>query len=128
MPKKIKIPNWIYTLLRSIRYKIVSIFIFKITVDKIENWLHLQKKLFQLWWYDAPKYQRRFEKGNYLIRKATMYQVGQPFKIKDLNTGKIRTRYIDNLLFNFKLNKVTHKFSDKPIKGFSEPFLKPKKK
>ena len=110
-------------LLASIRYKLIAIYRWNITIDKIQNWLWLRKSLFLLWWYDAPKYERQIKIGVYYLRKGTRYQVGQPFKIKQ-PSGKITTRYIDNLLFNFKTNEVNHRFSDKPIKGFSEPFIK----
>ena len=111
-------------ILRSIRYKLTAIFIWKITIKSVQDWFWMRRRLFLLWLHDAPKYQRQVEMGAYLLKKGTMYQVGQPFLIKDEFTKKTKTRYIDNLFYNFKANKVTHRFSDKPIKGFSEPFIK----
>ncbi len=90
--------------------------------QRLKAWWNFKVKLFQLWWFDAPRYQKDLEKGIYYLRKGTIFQVGQHFKIRDHKTGKLRTRYIDNLFFNFKANKVTHRFSEKPIKGFSEKF------
>jgi hypothetical protein len=89
-------------------------------LSRFKNWLNFRKKLFQLWWANAPKYQIDLEKGNFYIRRGAIYQVGQPFTIND-KYGK-RQRYIDNLFFDFKKNKISHKFSSKPIKGESEKF------
>ena len=88
--------------------------------NRFKNWLRFRKKIAQLWWANAPKYQKDLEKGNYYIRRGAIYQVGQPFIIED-QFGK-RRRYIDNLFFDFKKNKISHKFSDKPIKGYTDKF------
>lgn len=93
---------------------------FKFRLNRFRNWFSFQQKIFQLWWADAPKYQKDIEKGNYYLRRGAVYQVGQPFTIKDQHGT--RHRYIDNLFFDFKKNKISHKFSDKPIKGFTEQF------
>jgi hypothetical protein len=90
--------------------------------QRLNTWWNFKVKMFQLWWFSAPKYQKNLEKGIYYLRKGAIFQVGQPFKIKDKHTGKFRTRYIDNLFFNFKQNTITHKFSDRPIKGYTEKF------
>lgn len=116
-----------HKILKSIKYKLVAIYIYTINLNKVLNWLKLQIRLFILWWIDAPKYQRDIEKGVFFLKRGTMYQVGQPFKIIDTTTGKTRMRYIANLKYNFKDNEVQHQFSDKPIKGFSEKFIVKKK-
>ncbi len=90
--------------------------------QRLKTWFQYKKRMFLLWWYDTPKSRRDLEKGIYYLRKGTLYQVGQPFKIVDKHTGKARVRYIDNLFFNYKTNQVTHRFSDKPIKGLTEQF------
>lgn len=95
---------------------------FKQRLNNVKLWWKLQFKLIQLIWASAPRYQRDLEKGSFYIRRGTGFQVGQPFKVKDRGTGKIRTLYIENLFYNFKSNKITHKFSDRPIKGFTEHF------
>jgi hypothetical protein len=95
---------------------------FKHRLNSFKNWLTFRKKMIQLWWADAPRYQKDLEKGNFYIRRGALYQVGQPFVITDPRSGKKRKRYIANLYFNFKANKITHSFSDKPIKGFTEQF------
>jgi hypothetical protein len=97
---------------------------FKFRLNRFLNWWQYRKMMFQLWWANAPKHQRDVEKGNYYLRRGAVYQVGQPFTIKD-RFGK-RQLYIDNLYFDFKKNKITHKFSKKPVVGFSEKF-QPKK-
>jgi len=48
-------------------------------LNAIADWFNFKKKMFHLWWADAPKYQRDIEKGNYYIRRGAIYQVGQPF-------------------------------------------------
>lgn len=93
---------------------------FKYRLNRFLNWWYYRVMMFQLWWANAPKHQRDVEKGNYYLRRGAVYQVGQPFTIKD--KFGTRRRYIDNLYFDFKKNKITHKFSDKPIKGFTEQF------
>ncbi len=93
---------------------------FKFRLNRFKNCLNYRKMMFQLWWADAPKHQKDVEKGNYYLRRGAVYQVGQPFTIDD-RFGK-RRLYIDNLFFDFKKNKITHKFSKKPIKGFTKQF------
>ena len=95
--------------------------------QRLKVWWEFRKKMFWLWWANAPATQKNVERGNYYIRKGCPFQVGQPFKIRDTHSGKIKTRYIENIFFNFKLNQITHKFSDKPIPGLTEKFIKPKK-
>jgi len=95
--------------------------------QRLNAWLDFRKKMFQLWWYDAPVYQKNLEKGIYYLRKGAVYQVGQPFTVIDPITKRRRFRYISNLFYNFKLNKVTHSFSRQPIEGHSDFFTKPKK-
>lgn len=84
------------------------------------NWFFFRKKLVQLWWADAPKSQIYLEKGNYYLRLGAVVQVGQPIKLQD--RFGIRKRYIKNLFFDFRSNKITASYSDKPIKGISEQF------
>jgi hypothetical protein len=110
-------------ILKSIRYKLVSIWIFKLSINNIKNWFYLRKKLFQLWWIDAPKHQKQLEKGVHYLKLGAVYQVGQPIKIKDVKNN-IKLRYIDNLFYNFKANKVTYTLSDRPIKGYTHLFKK----
>lgn len=93
---------------------------FKFRLNRLKNWWEFKKRMFQLWWANAPKYQIDLEKGNYYLRRGAVYQVGQPFIIND--QFGTRKRYIDNLFFDFKKNKITHKFSEKPIKGYTEQF------
>lgn len=100
---------------------------FKQRLNNIKAYWEFKWRLILLHWAQAPRYQRDLERGSYYIRRGTGFQVGQPFRIKDKGTGKIRTRYIDNLFYNFKANKVTHRFSDKPITGFTEKFKVEKK-
>ena len=75
----------------------------------IKLWFDLQKRLLQLWWAGAPKYQAHLEKGAYHFRRGAIYQVGQPFHIKN------RTYFIENLYYNFRLGKITHRLSRKGI-------------
>lgn len=96
---------------------------FNIKLNNFINWLNFRKKLLQLWWADAPKRQRDLEKGVYYLKKGTVLQVGQPIKYVD-QKGIKRTKYIKNLTYNFRQNKVQHFFSTYPIKGLSEKFEK----
>lgn len=82
----------------------------------------LIKKIFQLLWARAPLYQIHLEIGVYFLRKGAVYQVGQPFVIHDKH-GK-RKRYISNLYYNFRQNKISHSFSPRPIPGLTEQFKK----
>ncbi len=59
--------------------------------------------------------------GAYLLRYGTVYQVGQPFDVPRKN-GKKQRRWIKNLFFDYRNNKITYSFSDKPLKGISEHF------
>jgi hypothetical protein len=95
---------------------------FKQRLINIKAWWAFQYRIAQLIWANAPTYQINLEKGAYYIRRGAVFQVGQPFKITDPKTGKVRTRYIENLYFNFRANKVVHKFSERPIKGLTEHF------
>lgn len=90
--------------------------------QRLKAWFFYRKRLFHLSWVGAPQYQKDLEKGVYYLRKGAVFQVGQPFKIRDKATRKISTRYIENMYFNFRTNMVTHKFSDRPIKGLTEHF------
>jgi len=69
----------------------------------------------------------QLEIGAYFIRRGAGYQIGQPFVLPLKNKGKKyrKTVYIQNLFYNFKENKITHSFSDKPIPGLSEKFTHP---
>lgn len=90
------------------------------------NWLHFRKKLFHLWWANAPKHQFALEKGSHYLRLGAVVQVGQPIVLKD-KFGK-RVRYVKNLHFDFSKNKIVATYSDKPIPGVSEKFVKKKNK
>lgn len=96
---------------------------FKYRLNALKNWFQFKKRMFHLWWANAPKSQIWLEKGNYYIRKGAVVQVGQPIKLKD--QFGTRKRYLKNLFFDFKLNKVTASYSDKRIVGYSEAFEKP---
>lgn len=95
---------------------------FKQRLNNIKLWWSFKWRLVLLYWANAPRYQRDLERGSYYIRRGGGFQVGQPFRIKDHVTKKIKTRYIANIFFNFKTNNLTHKFSDRPVKGLSEKF------
>ena len=93
--------------------------------------LQLIKKLIILFlrgvFLNRPKYWRLFinlEIGAYFMRKGAGYQVGQPFVIRSKKQGKYvkKTLYIKNLYYNFKENKITHSFSNKPIPELTEKF------
>lgn len=95
--------------------------------QRLNNWFQFRKKLFLMWWYEAPKSAKDLQRGIYYLKKGTPYQVGQPFVIKDPKTGKTRTRFIQNLYFNYRTGQITHRFSDKPINGLTEQFIPNKK-
>lgn len=100
-------------------------FKYNIAVKKgdLINWWFFKKKLLRLWWADAPKSQIHLEKGAYWLKKGAVLQVGQPVRYKDAK-GKTNIKYIRNLTYNFRLNKITHLFALYPIKGFTEQFEK----
>lgn len=91
-------------------------------LNAFKNWLQFRKKLFQLWWANAPKSQINLEKGSYYLRLGTIVQVGQPLHLCSKEGKVLRKRYIKNLFFNFRSNKVTCSYSDKPLKGITEQF------
>lgn len=99
---------------------------FKFRLNAFKNWFQFKKRLFHLWWANAPKSQIYLEKGNYFLRKGAVIQVGQPLKLTD--RFGTRSRYIKNLYFDFRLNKITANYSDKPIPGYSEAFINKTKK
>jgi hypothetical protein len=99
---------------------------FQFRVNAFKNWFQFKKRLFHLWWANAPKSQVNLEKGNYYIRLGAVAQVGQPIHIHNTAGKVVRSRYIDNLYFNFKENKITVLYANNPVKGYSEQFLKTK--
>lgn len=72
--------------------------------------------------------------GARLLRRGTLYQVGQPIKLpagpgpsltiknKTVIRKKPVTYFIENIYFNFKQNQINYSWSEKPIKGYSERF------
>lgn len=78
--------------------------------------------------------------GAYFIRKGALLQPGQPLRLPKGKGPSLRGKgevyrnapiqvWIENMYFNFRHNKITYTYSDKPIKGLSEQFVKasPKK-
>lgn len=78
--------------------------------------------------------------GAYFIRKGALLQPGQPLRLPKGKGPSLRGKgevyrnaptqvWIENMFFNFRHNKITYQYSDKPIKGLSEQFVKasPKK-
>lgn len=71
--------------------------------------------------------------GAYLMRRGAGLQPGQPVRVP-AGTGpsmtghgtvvrrKAQTYWIQNMYFNFNLNKVTYKWSEKPILKISDKF------
>jgi len=120
---KNSIKNWLRERKRGFKIFAHSLII---TKARITMWLYYRKKMFTLFWADAPKEQRWLEKGNYYLRKGAQVQVGQPINVpipkRDKSKKVFKKMYIKNLLFNFSTNKIVATYSDKPIKGKSEPF------
>jgi len=67
--------------------------------------------------------------GAHYIKKGACIRVGQPIKLGVTERRKeVTVRYVDNIYYNFKANRINPKLSKIPIKGYSEPFLKHDKK
>ncbi len=85
-------------------------------------WLYIRLHLLRLWLQGADKYQRMLEKGDFYLYRGTRVVIGQPVKFR---IGKrYKTRYIKGLYYDFGKRKVTALYSDKPVKGYSEIWLK----
>ena len=84
--------------------------------------LYIRLHLLRMWLQGADKYQRWLEKGDFYLYRGTRVVIGQPVKFR---IGKrYKTRYIKGLYYDFKKRKVTALYSDKPVKGYSEIWLK----
>jgi len=84
--------------------------------------LYIRLHLLRMRLQGADKYQRWLEKGDFYLNRGTRVQIGQPVKFR---LGKYRkTKYIKGLYYDFGKRKVTALYSDKPIKGLSEKFIK----
>jgi hypothetical protein len=89
------------------------------------------KTKFKIWYS-----QKLLNIGANLLRKGMLYQVGQPVHLPAgygpaLNSAKTRvnrtksvTYWVQNIFFDFKENKLKFSWSNKPIRGFSEKFMK----
>lgn len=62
--------------------------------------------------------------GGYFLRKGVGLVVGQQIQLpravdKGFRGGRVKrgvsTVWVDNIYFNFKLNKITYTWSDKPV-------------
>lgn len=65
----------------------------------------------------------RLRIGAFYIKRGAGVQVGQPIKFRATKNRPKHMMWVENLYYNFKLNKVTHKLSKTPIKGHSERFM-----
>ncbi len=88
--------------------------------------IYINLHLLRVWLQGGDKYQRRLERGAFWLERGTRFQVGQPVKYK--RTGRVRVKYIANLFYDFRRRKITASYSDRPIPGWSEPFLKKRSK
>lgn len=100
-------------------------------MDKIQTKLFELKIKLKIWWNG-----QLINIGANLIRRGTLYRVGQPIKLPKgygpaLNSAKTKvwrnsatTYWVKNIFFNFKDNCINYSWSDKPIKGLSEKFTK----
>lgn len=126
---KLNLKNWYKK--RANRFK-QFVHNLKIAWNNFLVWFYYRKKMLQLWWADAPKQQKWLEKGNHYLRKGAGVQVGQPINVpipkKDYSKKAYKKMYIKNLFFNFDTNRIVANYSNKPIKGKSEPFIKAEKK
>ncbi len=66
----------------------------------------------------ASKDQVNLEKGKYYLRKGARFSVGQQVVLNRF--GNRKKRYIANLYYNFKDNKITASYSNRPIKGITK--------
>lgn len=86
----------------------------------IIEWLKFKWSIFNLRLAGASDAQIFLEKGAYYLRKGAEVQVGDAIKTPIPGSDKTRKRYIKNLFFNFRSNKITAAFSDRPVKKLSE--------
>lgn len=96
--------------------------------------MSLKKRLNQLKIsFNIWKHQLLLDIGANLIRRGALLQYGQPVRLNagdgpalkgryKVNRSKGKTVYVKNMFFDFKNNKITYSWSDKPIVGFSERF------
>lgn len=71
----------------------------------------------------------RLRIGAYYLKKGAVIQVGQPIKLAKTETRKKETtRWVENIYYNFRQDRVTPKLAAHPIKGHSERFQKTKLK
>ncbi len=85
-------------------------------------WLYIRLHLLKMWLQGADKYQLWLEKGDFYLYRGTRVVIGQPVKFR---IGKrYKNRYIKGLYYDFGKRKVTALYSDNPVKGYSEIWLK----
>jgi hypothetical protein len=76
-------------------------------------------QLLQLWllfaWSKAKKNALRLRIGAYFIKRGANVTIGQKITYRATKNMKKRPMYINNLYYNFGLNKITHTMSKKPI-------------
>jgi len=65
--------------------------------------------------------------GTRLIRKGVGFQIGQPWVLPQPGGRPPKKKWIRNAYLNFKDNKVTALYSDRPIPGLSDRFTKASK-
>jgi len=79
-----------------------------------------------MWLQGADRYQRWLEKGDFYMYRGIRLKLGQPVKYR--SRGRIKTKWVRNIFYDFAKRKVTALYSDSPVKGLSEEFLKTKKR
>jgi hypothetical protein len=68
--------------------------------------------------------QWQLEIGRVFLIHGANLQVGQPVRFKKTVTGKVFTKYVQNLHYDFRNNKINTTYQDKPLKGISDRFIK----
>lgn len=68
----------------------------------------LIKRLIGLMAQGARKNQYYLEIGSYFLRKGADVKVGDVIKVRQTSSGRLRTKVITGLYFDFVQNKINH--------------------
>lgn len=100
------------------------------SINKLRNWgIDLGTKI-HIWIHSMLT-----STGAYLLRLGALHQPGEPIPLKAglspslsmkavFNRRKSECKYVRDIKYSFLKNKIEYVYSDKPIPGLSDPFIK----